>query len=98
MVCLVGEYREEARLAPRAAAPDTGRFLRRMENESEESDQPGRPTPAGAMRRPTSDPWRRRAWQKHPVSAKVAHLFPITLSQHLVHAAWNSKSTLKLRL
>jgi hypothetical protein len=43
------EYREEARRAPCAAAPDTGRFLRRMENVSDVSDQPERHTPAGAI-------------------------------------------------
>jgi hypothetical protein len=43
----VDEYREEACRAPCAAAPDTGRFIRRMENESDESDEiaPAQPLP-----------------------------------------------------
>jgi hypothetical protein len=65
------------RRAPCAAAPDTGRFLWRMENESDESNPSGRCTPAGAMRRPPSDPWRRRACQGQPLSAKSTNLLPI---------------------
>jgi hypothetical protein len=41
----VDEYREEARRAPCAAVPDTGRFIRRMENESDEI-APAQPLPA----------------------------------------------------
>jgi hypothetical protein len=43
----VVEYREEACRAPCAAAPDTGRFIWRMENESDESDDiaPAQPPP-----------------------------------------------------
>jgi hypothetical protein len=35
----VDEFHEEARHAPGTATPDTGRFLRRMENQSDESDE-----------------------------------------------------------
>jgi hypothetical protein len=35
----VVEYREEACRAACAAAPDTGRFIWRMENESDENDE-----------------------------------------------------------
>jgi hypothetical protein len=43
----VVEYREEACRTPCAAAPDTGRFIWRMENESDESDDiaPAQPPP-----------------------------------------------------
>jgi hypothetical protein len=41
----VDEYREEARRAPCTAVPETGHFIRRMENESDEI-APAQPLPA----------------------------------------------------
>jgi hypothetical protein len=87
---LRGLQRQRYKCKPRERTSDDTYAVQRL--------QPGRRMPAGALSRPSFDRWRRRACQGHPFSLKIPIWYQYTLAQHLVHAARNSKSTLKLRL